>query len=183
MNTYIALLRGINVSGQKKIKMADLKIALEQLGFTEVTTYIQSGNIVFKYVKTHHDELSKRIHDKIDAHFGFDVPVLVITPQTLNSIYKKNPFLDRITKGEIAENKMFFTLLKNAPDTIAAQELSDTSYGEEEFLITENVVYFYAANGYGKTKLNNNFFEKKLKSSATTRNLKTVVKLMELSKL
>lgn len=183
MKTYIALLRGINVSGQKKIKMADLKTMLEDLGFTSVITYIQSGNIIFKEDKHDLSALEALIKNGILEAFGYDVPVLVRTPETLASIYENNPFLEKLKNEEIEEKKMFFTLLSNTPDAMAVEELTSNSYEAEEFLITNEVVYFYAANGYGRTKLHNNFFEKKLKSTATTRNLKTVIKLLELSNL
>ncbi len=183
MKTYIALLRGINVSGQKSIKMAVLKTMFENIGFSSVTTYIQSGNIVFKSNQTDTVTLSGVIKKEIAKHFGFDVPVLVLTPETLTAIYNNNPFAERIEKNVIEDKKMYFTLLSSAPDTTLTTELSSYASKEEAFVITDKVVYFYAANGYGKTKLNNNFFEKKLKCSATTRNLKTVIKLLELSNL
>ncbi|WP_271768917.1 DUF1697 domain-containing protein [Aquimarina algiphila] len=184
MKTYIALLRGINVSGQKKIIMADLKIMFEELGCTSVSTYIQSGNIVFQHKKdmlTFTDIIKKEIL----TQFGFDVPVLVLTREMLTTIYDNNPFLKRLEAKEIEDKKMYFTLLSRMPDHKDIEDVESTTArsGNEEFVIAKDVVYFYAANGYGKTKLNNNFFEKKLQSTATTRNLKTVIKLLELSKL
>ncbi len=181
MKTYIALLRGINVGGQKKIIMVELKNMFETLGFLSVTTYIQSGNIVFQSDRMDTNTLSVLIHNEIQKCFGFEVPVLVITPEALNDIYKNNPFLPRLESNEIEDKKMYFTLLSAPPDIEAVKELTANDYGEEEFVVTAKVVYFFAANGYGRTKLNNNFFEKKLKCSATTRNLKTVIKLLELS--
>ncbi|AXT62504.1 DUF1697 domain-containing protein [Aquimarina sp. AD10] len=183
MKTYVALLRGINVSGQKKIKMADLTEALEKLGLFSVTTYIQSGNVIFQSEQNDVQFLSDLISKGIQQRFGFDVPVLVITPETLATIYQKNPFFDRLNKEEIETKKMYFTLLSTPPDEELVKELRSGFNGEEEFVITKNVVYLYVTAGYGKTKLNNNFFEKKLKSVATTRNLKTVIKLLDLSGL
>lgn len=183
MNTFIALLRGINVSGQKKIKMAELKTLCESIGFSSVTTYIQSGNIVFDSEKPDITSITNTLYKAILDHFGFDVPVLVIKPKKLKEILQNNPYDQRIKQGEIEQNKMYFTLLANTPDLSVIDELNASSYAPEEFVITNKVVYFFAANGYGKTKLNNNFFEKKLKCSATTRNFKTVFKLLELSNL
>ncbi len=183
MKTYIALLRGINVSGQKKIKMVDLKVMFESLGFKSVITYIQSGNVVFKSGKDDPILIGDTIKQGILKTFGYEVPVLVLTHETLVSIDEENPFLKRIANGEIEEKKMYFTLLSDPPDASAVRELTAAFFGEEEFVITNKVVYFFAAHGYGRTKLHNNFFEKKLKCSATTRNLKTVIKLLELSNL
>ncbi len=183
MNRYIALLRGINVSGQKKIKMADLKELFLELGFSSVITYIQSGNVVFESNKTELNDISVTIHQGIAEKFGFDVPVLILKPDTLELIYSQNPFKQKLEKGAIEDKKMYFTLLESAPDVVSVKELENASFGDEKFAITDKVVYFYAANGYGKTKLNNNFFERKLKTKATTRNLKTVLKLLEMSDL
>lgn len=183
MKTYIALLRGINVSGQKKIKMIDLKAMSEAIGLTSVTTYIQSGNIVFQSSIEDVKLLSSTIKDGIKDHFGFDVSVLVLTRGVLQKIHQYNPYAERLQSGEIEDKKMYFTLLSEEPEASAIEELTSTSYEPEEFVITKNVVYFFAANGYGKTKLNNNFFEKKLQQTATTRNLKTVIKLLDLSNL
>ena len=79
MNTYISLLRGINVSGQKKILMAELKALYEDLGFTNVKTYIQSGNVVFEYKETEASTLQEMIFAKINNHYGFEVPNLILT--------------------------------------------------------------------------------------------------------
>lgn len=183
MKTYIALLRGINVSGQKKILMADLKSMFEDLGCSSVVTYIQSGNVIFKTEEKEIKDISALIKKEILNAFGFDVPVLVLTRKDLVSIYDDNPYLDRIKTEEMEENKMYFTLLSTTPNPNGVQELLSDSYTPEEFTIINKTVYFYAANGYGRTKLNNNFFEKKLTSVATTRNLKTVIKLLDLSEM
>ncbi|WP_025743412.1 DUF1697 domain-containing protein [Aquimarina pacifica] len=180
MKTYIALLRGINVSGQKKIKMVDLKAMFETIGCTSVQTYIQSGNIVFEYAEETNNILGQRIKEAILEHFGFEVPVLVLTPKKLIEIFENNPFSKRLGTLGFEDKKLYFTLLTNVPDPVAVSALEAADYGTEEFVITNEVVYFYAANGYGKTKLDNNFFERKLKSPATTRNLRTMTKLIEL---
>ncbi|MCI5081950.1 MAG: DUF1697 domain-containing protein [Saprospiraceae bacterium] len=175
--TYIALLRGINVSGQKKIKMADLREALSQLSFSNIRTYIQSGNILFDSEEENIRELETQIHDKIQAAFGFDVPVLVIRPELLHRIMKENPFLDQGKET----NKLYVTFLAEKPETDQIKLLESVDYSPEEFILEDSFLYFYFPNGYGRTKLNNNFFEKKLKVKATTRNWKTINKLYELA--
>ncbi len=182
MKGYIALLRGINVSGQKKIKMADLKAMFEKIGFTSVVTYIQSGNIIFKSDVTSVKEISNMIKSGIFDHFAYDVPVLVLTLEVLENIYNDNPYADLLQQQILEGKKMYFTLLSSLPDMAQIDDINKYCGEDEDFTITDEVVYFYAANGYGKTKLSNNFFEKKLKCTATTRNLKTVIKLLELSK-
>lgn len=180
MNTYIALLRGINVGGHKKIKMADLKETLIAAGFKNVVTYIQSGNVVFKDASEDMGMLQKKIKSAIKKRFGFEVTVVVITQDMLQDILLRNPFAEKLKNGLIEEKKMYFMMLCKSYDVSAVQELSAISFDLEEFVITKNVIYLFAANGYGKTKLNTNFFEKKLKCETTTRNLRTMNKLLDL---
>ncbi|KAA1243881.1 DUF1697 domain-containing protein [Aquimarina sp. RZ0] len=183
MKTYIALLRGINVSGQKKIKMADLRAMLENLGYASVITYIQSGNVIFKSNEETTTSLESVIKNEILNHFGYDVPVLVMTPAYLQSLYNENPFIERLKNNEIEEKKMYFTMLSEVPNSKMTDQIAIHRSEGEAYFIEGKVVYFYASNGYGKTKLSNNLFEKKLKCTATTRNLKTVLKLLELGSL
>lgn len=177
MPTYISLLRGINVSGQKKIKMADLKAMYINLGFEDVLTYIQSGNVIFKTKKTALEKLEKTIKEGIQKTFGFEVPTLVISRAELSTLAEANPYKDR----EVEHKFLYLTLLLHPPAKEKIQTIEAMEFPGEEFKITERVVYLCVPNGYGRTKLNNNFFESKLKTQATTRNLKSINKLLELS--
>lgn len=177
MKTYIALLRGINVSGQKKIKMADLKQTLENSGLQNVKTYIQSGNIVFDSEITETDVLQDKIHNTILNDFTFEVPVLVKTSNQLEKILKANPFAD-----EVEENRLYFVLLKKSPEQSLVNEFNEVNFVNEDFNITNACVYLCCKKGYGNAKLNNNLVERKLKVQATTRNLKTMQKLVEITK-
>lgn len=180
MKTYIAILRGINVSGQKKIKMADLKIYLEELSFQNVQTYIQSGNIIFKYKSTNAVSLERMIEKKILEKYGFNVPTLVKTPDEIEYVIKNNPFLKDKKK---ATDRMYVTFLSEMPEKDNVKNLKDFNYNPEEYILDGKNIFFYSPNGYGNAKMNNNFFEKKLKVDATTRNWKTVNKLFELAKI
>jgi uncharacterized protein (DUF1697 family) len=166
---YIALLRGINVSGQKSIKMDALKKAIDELGFSEVKTYIQSGNIVFESKKAKAETLVVKIKTMIAAKFGLDVPVLVYEQDYIKKIFSENPFLK---KGK-EEAFLHVTFLSSVPDSVLLKAIS-VHTSEDEFLVKEQVVYLYCPKGYGVTKLSNNFFESKLKLTASTRNWKTV---------
>lgn len=176
--TYIALLRGINVSGQKLIKMADLRARFESWGFSNVKTYIQSGNIIFNSTIKDINKLALLIGEKILETYGFDVKVIVKTPVDLINVIKKNPFAP-----DKDVNRMYFTLLSNVPSEDRIRKLSEYDYSPEEYILQGNVVYFYSPAGYGKAKMNNNFFENKLKVSATTRNMKTMNKLVEMAEV
>lgn len=178
MVTYIALLRGINVSGHKKIKMADLRVMLQKMNFEDLETYIQSGNVVFKSDDSNMLSLEEKIKKGIAETFGFDVPVLVKTRIELLKILKESPF----TKAEdIEANKIYYVLLKNEPEQAVIANINQENYPNELFIITKNCVYLNCINGAGKAKLNNNIIEKKLEVEATTRNHRTMLKLIELS--
>lgn len=175
MIKYIALLRGINVSGQKKIPMAELREILTKSGLENVLTYIQSGNVIFQSLETDKSTLESKILNAIKSYFGFEVPVLVLSPSELKKIFDSSPF-----PKEKKENSYFMMLYSKANKDLV-DNISELSYPNEEFKITDKAVYFYCSVGYGKAKLGNNFFERKLKVTATARNYKTMVKLLSLS--
>lgn len=178
MTTYIILLRGINVSGQKKIKMSDLRTMLQKLDFSAISTYIQSGNIVLKSDTTSPKEISQKIKEGIYATFGYDVPVLVNTIYELKEIIKQTPFEE---DNELETKKWYYVLLQEVPNTELASKLQQDQFPNEQFIISGKCVYLSCGQGYGNTKCNNNYFEKKLKVSATTRNYRTMLKLLEMA--
>lgn len=178
MEKYISILRGINVSGQKKMLMADVKKAYESIGFEDVVTYIQSGNIVFTTTEKSTDlAVAQKIEKMIMEQFSFDVPVIVFKGDELKEWIDNNPFFD----NENLEERLYFTFLDKIPESSLVDSIQEIDYSPEKFKVLGKVVYFYCPIGYGNTKLSNNFFEKKLKVRATTRNLKTTLKLLEMS--
>jgi len=179
METYIAILRGINVSGQKSIKMADLKTHLEEMGYHKVETYIQSGNVVFDHETSPPQDLAKDIEEKIFEKYGFQVPTIVKLPSELEHTLGHNPFLQDPRKDP---NRMYVTFLSEAPSSISMAKVENIDHSPEEFVLDGANIYLFAPLGYGRAKMNNNFFENKLKVAATTRNWKTVNKLAEMAK-
>ncbi|WGF92965.1 DUF1697 domain-containing protein [Aequorivita marisscotiae] len=173
MKTHIALLRGINVGGHKKLKMADLKLLFEGLGFENVVTYIQSGNVIFSAAGER--SLSEKISNEITNKFGWEVPVLVKTGEAIAEILADCPF------DETKKTETYYMLLTSPPKAKLMEAVREISYPNEEFVLTPECVYIYFGNGYGNAKLNNNFFEKKLKVAATTRNHRTLAKLVALA--
>ncbi|MDO6760945.1 DUF1697 domain-containing protein [Tamlana sp. 2_MG-2023] len=176
MNTYIAFLRGINVSGKNKIPMATLREVLASTGLEQVQTYIQSGNVIFQSSEDNIEGLENKIHQAIKNHFTFEIPVLVKTPKLLQELFDACPF------SQDKKENSYFILLFDVPTSENIAEVSEISYPNETFFITDYCVYFHSAVGYGRAKCNNNFFERKLKITATARNYKTMVKLLELCK-
>ncbi len=178
MPTYIAILRGINVSGSKLLKMADLKSALQAMGLDEVETYIQSGNVKFSTSKETPIKLAKDIEQMINETFGYEVPVIVLEKEDLESVTSSNPFL---VKGDIDPKALYVTFLGEKPSHEKLRSLNEISSGDDEFKVENKTIFLYCHSGYGRTKLTNNLFEKKLGVTATSRNWKTVMKLLEMA--
>lgn len=178
MNKYISILRGINVSGSKMIKMEALRKLYEDLKFKNVKTYIQSGNVVFEDKAANSKVLEQRIKKKILDVFGFDVPVMVKETSELIVVLKNNPFVNKRNEDV---TKLHVTFLSDEPDETLLAKIREKQYDPDEYIISGTAIYLFCPNGYGNTKLNNNFFENKLKVTATTRNWKTVNELVSLA--
>jgi uncharacterized protein (DUF1697 family) len=179
MKTYIALLRGINVGGHKKIKMTDLKVVLEKLGYESVETYIQSGNVVFKSEETNVQKIEEQIENGITKTFGFEIPVLVKKRAEVENILKESPYKKT---EDLEANRIYYVLLKRKLKPDLSANLNQDDYPTELFSISENCIYLNCINGAGKAKLTNNIIERKLEVSTTTRNHRTLLKLLEISK-
>lgn len=176
MTKYIAILRGINVGGKRRILMADLQSLFVELGFSNVKTYIQSGNVLFDY-KENNTDFATLITATVKQNYGFDVPVIIRSEMEWKALAMSNPFLEN-KKEDI--NRLYVTLLSNTPKAKDIAMLQSTDYSPDCFEIKGNNIYGYSAGPFHKSKLSNNLFEKKLHSSATTRNWKTVLKILDL---
>ncbi|NQU33219.1 MAG: DUF1697 domain-containing protein [Bacteroidetes bacterium] len=178
MTTYISVLRGINVGGKRKILMADLKKLYLSLGFQNITTYIQSGNVIFDYpTSTDNENFENNIQEAILQLYGFDVPVIIRKSEELQQIFNSNPF---IKTEDFDINKLHLTFLKKKPEkeNIDGLALIDTSPGK--YQIIDKDIYIYCNGRTIDSKLTNKLFENKLKVRATNRNWNTVTKLHEL---
>lgn len=158
--------------------MSDLKILFENCGFNNATTYIQSGNLVFSSAVTKKKEIKSIIEKAIQSTFSFDVSTLILEPQELVVIKNNNVFLN---KYPLALKSVYFTFFDEKPNQELVHELNQLHQETEFFSIAENVIHCYYPNGYGNSKWNNVFFEKKLKVNCTTRNYNTVNKLIEVA--
>lgn len=177
MNRKIAILRGINVGGKRKILMTDLKSMCEKLEMEDVITYIQSGNLIFNSDKPN-SELENDLEKAITEKYGFNVPVIVRTKKELENSINNNPFFHENT--DIKE--LHLTFLKEKPNKENIEQTETFNYEPDKFKIEDKDVFIFCAGKYHKSKLTNNFFERQLNVGATTRNWKTVLKLSELSK-
>lgn len=175
MKTYIALLRGINVGGHRKVPMAELRELLTKIGLSSVKSYIQSGNVIFKVAETNAQKIENSIQKSIVDYFGFEVSVLVRTRQQLQRIFNDCPFSeDKISNS-------YFAILSHVPKEDLVEVAYEKVYEHEEYKIINDCLYFYSDKGYGKAKFSLNYFEKKLNVIATARNYKTMLKLLSLS--
>lgn len=176
-NTYISILRGINVSGKNIVKMNALKAMYEDLGLKNVKTYLQSGNVVFQSPLNDNNELANMLSQQIKKQFEWDVLVIVKTHEEWNSLIKANPFLNDSEKDQ---QYFHATILSGIAAPLNLTEINDKKGKDEDFAISDQAVYLYCPNGYGRTKLHNGFWESKLKTGATTRNWKTMIALLSL---
>tara|TARA_R110001632_G_scaffold43376_1_gene109868 strand:+ start:30693 stop:31211 length:519 start_codon:yes stop_codon:yes gene_type:complete len=171
MTRYIVLLRGINVSGKNRLPMQDLRDILQQLAYQNIQTYIQSGNIILDTDESK-SEIIKKIKDGIYQKFEYDVPIIVVTIEELKTAIDNYPFP--------TENpKIVAFVFLNQQTAVTDFEIKGIN--EDKFLIKDKMVYIYCPTGFAKTKLSNNLFERKLNVIATTRNFRTVQKLLALS--
>ncbi|WP_223845476.1 DUF1697 domain-containing protein [Flavobacterium selenitireducens] len=178
MKKYIALLRGINVSGQKLIKMERLRESVATLGFEDVSTYIQSGNILFRYPETDVATLSRLISKAILSDFGFDVSVISIEAGELETAIAENPFSERTPENS---PQPYVGFLSEIPSAEAVAALKESDFANDEFRVIGKRIYIWYGDSAGKTKLSNTVIERKLKVVSTARNWRTVHKLLELS--
>jgi len=174
MPSYVAMLRGINVSGSKPVKMEALRASFEALGFKNVRTYVQSGNVVFEAKERAAGPLGPKIVARIKRDFGFDVPVLVLGAAELSRVVAENPFVDE--RG-VDLTKLHVTFLAGAPAAAGLKKMEGVSSGRDAFRCLGQIVYLLCPDGYGNTKLSNNALERALGAAATTRNWKTVTTL------
>jgi len=179
MTKYIALLRGINVGGKRKVLMADLKVLFARLGFSNITTYIQSGNVIFESQKVEDNMLlGQSIQNAILETYQFEVPVMIRSLNEWEQAISDNPFFK---DKSIAIERLYLTLLDERAGDEQIASLKKMDFGSDQFEIIGKHVFICFAGKYSDSKLTNGLFEKKLKRKATTRNWKTVLKLSELS--
>ena len=168
------MLRGINVGGAKKILMKDLAALYEGCGFTNVRTYVQSGNVILDSSEKNPGAIAKIIEMKIEQKYKFHVDVIVRTAGDLEKVIAGNPFSK---KRGIDTVRLHVTFLTDAPDQQAVQSLSTVKSGADHYEVIGREVFLFCPDGYGRTKLTNNLLESKLKRVATTRNWNTVTTL------
>ncbi len=197
---YVALLRAVNVSAHNKIPMADLREVLEGLGLREVRTYLQSGNAVFEADETPPGQIAEAIEGRIERDLGPRVGVVVLPARELGRVVEENPFAEAPAVDLQWLHATFLFGGASESDFGAASDEAFSAAFEAAFRKLEvpaelgeqaafvgvpalavPVVYLYLPNGYGRSKLNNAYFERSLGAAATTRSWRTVLALVEMS--
>ena len=177
MQTHLALLRGINVSGHNMIKMDVLKTVLENAGFQNVRTYIQSGNVFVDSEETNAANVGFKIKQEIFKTLGLEVPVVVIGKEDLQACLKNNPYLK---EKDCDTKKLYVAFLSKKLQGSAINDLKISQFKPDEATIDSNKIFIKYAVGAGKTRLDQKYIEKKLNVVATIRNWNTVTTLLEM---
>ena len=176
MTTFVAMARGVNVGGRTRVAMADLRALFTGLGYEDVATYIQSGNVVFRTASTA-TALGPAIERALEERFGHPIKVVLRTHAELCSVLDHNP----LGGGGRDPARLHVTFLADRPAKSLVTALDPDAFGPDEFRVVGREVYVHCPDGYGRTKITNTFFERALAVVATTRNLKTVGELARLS--
>jgi uncharacterized protein (DUF1697 family) len=176
MSTWVVLLRGVNVGGANRLAMADLRNVVTALGHTEVSTYIQSGNIVLRSDRKDRVAMADEICAGIQAKSGLSVAAVLRTPKELRASLAANPF-----KGVPDGPRTLITYLSGAPAAADVARLEPDRFLPDQFVVLGSELYGLYPNGSGRSKMTLDYFEKRLHVHGTSRNLNTVAKLIELS--
>jgi uncharacterized protein (DUF1697 family) len=175
---YAALLRGINVGGNKKLAMADLRELLAGLGYDAVATYLQSGNAVFSSASSQPpSKLAAAIEKRIAKDLAAAVRVMVRTGDELADVVSRSPLAD----GPENPSRFFVAFLSGPPEPPAVKEIEAQDFGPDRIWVSGAEAYLWCPNGAGRTLLTNNAVEKRLGVAATSRNWNTVSKLVSLT--
>ena len=167
---YVALLRGVNVAGRGKVKMADLRHVFDALGYQDVATYIQSGNVIF--TSSGH-VVAGAIEHAIEVDLGMNVTVVLRTSAQLESVVRRNPFTG------VDTSKVHVGFMPKRPPAVAVRTLDRERFSPEDVVVDGSELYFHLPNGMGRSKLPD-YVARQLKVPTTIRNWNTVTKLVDL---
>ncbi len=174
--TYLALLRGINVGGKHKLPMKELAEIVSHLRCSDVRSYIQSGNLVFAASREAAQRLPGLLGQEIEKRFGFAVPVIIRARDELARVVRENPFL----KDRLPDNTLHVYFLAELPTANAVKGLDPNRSAPDAFRVVGREIYLHLPNGMARTKLTSAYFDSRLATVCTARNWATVQKLLEM---
>jgi uncharacterized protein (DUF1697 family) len=175
--SHIALLRGINLGAKNKVPMKDLVGLFEDAGCEDVSTYIQSGNVLFAAKAATVKTLPAVMSKAIAKRFGFEIPVILRSVKEWETVIEKNPFV----RAKAPPESLHVAFLKDSPLKTAVAALDPERSPPDTFEVVGANVYLCCPNGFGRTKLSNAWFDSKLKTVSTIRNWRTVLTLRDLA--
>lgn len=178
LSVHVALLRGINVGGKNKLPMKELAHLFASAGCSDVRTYIQSGNVVFRLGDRAASALPAVITAHIDEQFGLRVPVVMRSAAEMAAVTAGNPYL----KAGVDEKTQHVFFLADFPEPADAAKLDPQRSPGDSYSLLGREIYACLPNGMARTKLTNAYFDSKLKTTSTARNWSTVIQLAELMK-
>lgn len=176
---YVALLRGVNVGGKNKLPMKDLVSICGAAGCVNVSSYIQSGNVIFSAAPKEAARLPALISAQIEKRFGHKPPLILRTKEQLEEAFHNNPFI----KMGAPEETLHVMFLANEPTPASVASLDAQRSPPDTFIARGQEIYLRLPNGAGVSKLTNAYFDSKLTTISTVRNWRTVAKLLELMKI
>ena len=176
MATWVVLLRGINVGGANRLAMADLRVVMTSLGHVDVSTFIQSGNVILTSSRSDRTTIATEISAAIEEAHGLNVTAVLRTPHELTASLAANPF-----RTEPEPSRVLVTFLSEAPSPVDIAKLEPDRFVPDRFELVGRELYAHYPNGAGRSKMSLDYFEKTLRVRGTARNLNTVTKLIELS--
>lgn len=174
---YFAFLRAVNMAGHNSMRTTELSEMLAETGFPDAKIFIQSGNVVLRSNNTP-SRLAMTLHEAIMKKFGYDIAVIVRDMTELEGLKKRNPYLEE----ELFDPaKMAVLFLDKSPETEFLNRIKEINYPPDKFNVDSDEIFLFCPTGFGRSKLNTNFFEKKLGVKATARNWKTILSLLEIA--
>jgi len=179
MPVYLALFRGINVSGHNLIKMEALKKLMHEEGYINVETYIQSGNVVFESPENNRDKIAKDLEILMYREYGHNVVIFILEEPDLIKVIKNNPYTGPEPEGQ-GVKKFFVAFLSGKPTEAGIDQLKKYNRGDDVFKVVDNALYLKLAASAADSKLTNVFIENKMNIKATTRNWNTTLKMLEM---
>jgi uncharacterized protein (DUF1697 family) len=175
MGTYVALLRGINVGGHNRVSMPALRELCDDLGYADVVTYIQSGNVALRSPARSAAAVERALTAAIEKELGLTIAVIVRTEPELEKVSRGNPF------PKAAPNRLHVAFLAAEPAAARVRALEAYDTGPDEVKVRGREAYLHTPGGYGNSRLSGMFIENQLQVAATARNWNTVTKLLELA--
>lgn len=178
MASYLALFSAVNVGGRNKLPMAELKELCRQFPITDVSTYLQTGNLVFTAVNPPDHQFITALQQSIEQRFGFVCSIFIRNADEMQQLVANNPFT---TQPQIDPKQLLLVFLQQAPSAQQFSALQQAVKGEEQLFLWGNSLYIsYHPLGIGKSKLTNKVIEKHLAVECTGRNWNTVCKLTQM---